>query len=87
MILAGAAGARKPCPVEDNGPKLGKQPFRRGRRGRRRGLPAGPGSDGFRLLHPPALALAVPAEEVKLRTDMNIYGVHALPVTWTDTAR
>ncbi|MEV5715396.1 cytochrome P450 [Amycolatopsis mediterranei] len=31
----------------------------------------------------PTLALAVPAEEVKLRTDMNIYGVHALPVTWT----
>jgi hypothetical protein len=31
----------------------------------------------------PALALAVPAEEVKLRTDMNIYGVHELPVTWT----
>ncbi|WP_103338180.1 cytochrome P450 [Amycolatopsis sp. CA-126428] len=30
----------------------------------------------------PALALAVPAEEVKLRTDMNIYGVHELPVTW-----
>ncbi len=31
----------------------------------------------------PTLALAVPAEEVKLRTDMNIYGVHELPVTWT----
>jgi cytochrome P450 len=30
----------------------------------------------------PALALAVPAGEVKLRTDMNIYGVHELPVTW-----
>ncbi|MEV4310732.1 cytochrome P450 [Actinocrispum sp. NPDC049592] len=30
----------------------------------------------------PALQLAVPAREVKLRTDMNIYGVHALPVTW-----
>ncbi|MGW6445449.1 cytochrome P450 [Lentzea sp. NPDC055074] len=30
----------------------------------------------------PALELAVPAREVKLRTDMNIYGVHALPVTW-----
>ncbi|WP_330184197.1 cytochrome P450 [Nocardia sp. NBC_01503] len=34
----------------------------------------------------PTLALAVPASEVPLRTDMNIYGVHALPVTWTDTA-
>lgn len=22
-------------------------------------------------------------DEVKLRTDMNIYGVHELPVTWT----
>ncbi|MDQ7810085.1 cytochrome P450 [Amycolatopsis sp. A133] len=31
----------------------------------------------------PTLALAVPAEEVKLRTDMNIYGVHELPVTWS----
>ncbi|GGN13771.1 cytochrome P450 [Lentzea pudingi] len=30
----------------------------------------------------PSLELAVPAREVKLRTDMNIYGVHALPVTW-----
>ncbi|MBW4717033.1 cytochrome P450 [Saccharothrix obliqua] len=34
----------------------------------------------------PDLALAVPAGDVKLRTDMNIYGVHELPVTWTDTA-
>ncbi|PSR63728.1 cytochrome P450 [Nocardia sp. MDA0666] len=34
----------------------------------------------------PTLALAVPAEAVRLRTDMNIYGVHALPVTWTDVA-
>ncbi|MGA6165253.1 cytochrome P450 [Amycolatopsis magusensis] len=34
----------------------------------------------------PDLALAVPADEVKLRTDMNIYGVHELPVTWTKTA-
>ncbi|KAA9165554.1 cytochrome P450 [Amycolatopsis acidicola] len=34
----------------------------------------------------PTLALAVPVDEVKLRTDMNIYGVHELPVTWTDTA-
>ncbi|MEA5364449.1 cytochrome P450 [Amycolatopsis sp., V23-08] len=31
----------------------------------------------------PTLELAVPADEVPLRTDMNIYGVHALPVTWT----
>ncbi|NKE57274.1 cytochrome P450 [Lentzea sp. PSKA42] len=30
----------------------------------------------------PTLELAVAAREVKLRTDMNIYGVHALPVTW-----
>ncbi|MGW3989559.1 cytochrome P450 [Streptomyces sp. NPDC004830] len=34
----------------------------------------------------PTLQLAVPAREVPLRTDMNIYGVHALPVTWTRTA-
>jgi cytochrome P450 len=31
----------------------------------------------------PSLHLAVEAREVKLRTDMNIYGVHALPVSWT----
>jgi len=30
----------------------------------------------------PTLALAVAADEVRLRTDMNIYGVHELPVTW-----
>ncbi|ANZ35641.1 cytochrome [Lentzea guizhouensis] len=30
----------------------------------------------------PTLQLAVAPGEVKLRTDMNIYGVHALPVTW-----
>ena len=30
----------------------------------------------------PTLSLAVPAGEVRLRTDMNIYGVHELPVTW-----
>ncbi|GIH19325.1 cytochrome P450 [Rugosimonospora africana] len=35
----------------------------------------------------PGLKLAVPAGEVRLRTDMNIYGVHELPVTWTETAR
>ncbi|QKV77082.1 cytochrome P450 [Amycolatopsis sp. Hca4] len=34
----------------------------------------------------PTLALAIPAEEVKLRTDMNIYGVHELPVTWIEPA-
>ncbi len=34
----------------------------------------------------PTLRLAVPAQEVKVRTDMNIYGVHELPVTWTETA-
>ncbi|MDI1446875.1 cytochrome P450 [Polyangium sp. 6x1] len=31
----------------------------------------------------PTLELAVPAGEVKLKTNMQIYGVHALPVTWT----
>lgn len=31
----------------------------------------------------PTLELAVPADQVELRTDMNIYGVHELPVTWT----
>lgn len=31
----------------------------------------------------PTLSLAVPAEQVPLRSDMNIYGVHELPVTWT----
>ncbi|MFG2284846.1 cytochrome P450 [Streptomyces sp. NPDC048595] len=35
----------------------------------------------------PTLQLAVPADEVRLRTDMNIYGVHELPVTWTQTAQ
>ncbi|MEU8682321.1 cytochrome P450 [Streptomyces sp. NPDC048611] len=35
----------------------------------------------------PTLELAVPADEVRLRTDMNIYGVHELPVTWTEPAR
>lgn len=43
------------------------------------------GFDGL-LRRFPTLRLAVPADEVKLRTDMNIYGVHALPVTWTETA-
>ena len=32
----------------------------------------------------PTLQLAVPAGEVRLRTNMNIYGVHELPVTWSD---
>ncbi|WP_033442030.1 cytochrome P450 [Saccharothrix sp. NRRL B-16314] len=40
------------------------------------------GFDGL-LRRFPTLELAVPADEVKLRTDMNIYGVHELPVTWT----
>ncbi|MEU8786660.1 cytochrome P450 [Streptomyces sp. NPDC048637] len=44
------------------------------------------GFDGL-LRRFPTLKLAVPAGEVKLRTDMNIYGVHELPVTWTETAR
>jgi cytochrome P450 len=35
----------------------------------------------------PTLELAVPAGEVRLRTNMQIYGVHELPVTWTETAR
>ncbi|WP_410658908.1 cytochrome P450 [Amycolatopsis sp. lyj-112] len=30
----------------------------------------------------PGLRLAVPADEVPLRTDSDIYGVHALPVAW-----
>jgi cytochrome P450/uncharacterized membrane protein len=39
---------------------------------------------GFRRLFErfPDLALAVPADQVLLRTDMAIYGVHTLPVTW-----
>lgn len=35
----------------------------------------------------PTLELAIPASEVRLKTDMNIYGVHELPVTWTEPAR
>ncbi|POX42729.1 cytochrome P450 [Streptomyces sp. Ru73] len=35
----------------------------------------------------PTLRLAIPADEVKLKTDMNIYGAHELPVTWTEAAR
>lgn len=30
----------------------------------------------------PTLRLAVPDEDVPLRHDANIYGVHRLPVTW-----
>ncbi|MBV9847875.1 MAG: cytochrome P450 [Kutzneria sp.] len=44
------------------------------------------GFDGL-LRRFPTLTLAIPAAEVKLRTDMNIYGLHELPVTWTDTMR
>jgi len=32
----------------------------------------------------PTLRLAVPPEDVPLRTNMNIYGVHQLPVTWDE---
>ncbi|TNC29487.1 cytochrome P450 [Amycolatopsis alkalitolerans] len=35
----------------------------------------------------PELRLAIPAGEVKLKADMNIYGVHELPVTWTAVRR
>ncbi|MCE6998432.1 cytochrome P450 [Saccharothrix sp. S26] len=35
----------------------------------------------------PTLRLAVAADEVRLRTDMNIYGVHELPVTWAQQDR
>lgn len=31
----------------------------------------------------PTLRLAVPADRVRLKSDMNLYGVHELPVTWT----
>jgi cytochrome P450 len=44
------------------------------------------GFDGL-LRRFPTLKLAIPASEVKLRTNMQIYGVHELPVTWTETAR
>jgi cytochrome P450 len=39
------------------------------------------GFDGL-LRRFPSLRLAVAANEVRLRTDMSIYGVHELPVTW-----
>ncbi|MFB7358204.1 cytochrome P450 [Streptomyces gardneri] len=32
----------------------------------------------------PSLRLDVPSDEVPLRTDMSIYGVHRLPVTWDE---
>ncbi|MBP2369530.1 cytochrome P450 [Pseudonocardia parietis] len=32
----------------------------------------------------PTLELAVPAGDVRLKTDMTIYGVHELPVTWVE---
>ncbi len=35
----------------------------------------------------PTLELAIPVADVRLRTDMNIYGVHELPVTWTEPPR
>ncbi|WP_406480897.1 cytochrome P450 [Streptomyces platensis] len=44
------------------------------------------GFDGL-LRRFPTLQLAIPADEVKLKTDMNIYGVHELPVTWTESTR
>jgi cytochrome P450 len=31
----------------------------------------------------PDLRLAIPSEDVSLRTDMLIFGVHSLPVTWS----
>ncbi len=30
----------------------------------------------------PTLRLAVDPADVRMRTDSNLYGVHALPVTW-----
>ena len=35
----------------------------------------------------PSLRLAVPLEQVRMRDDMLIYGVHELPVTWDDGPR
>ena len=35
----------------------------------------------------PSLRLAVPLGQVRMRDDMLIYGVHALPVTWDDDQR
>ena len=30
----------------------------------------------------PALKLAVPLEQIRFKDDMQIYGIHNLPVTW-----
>ncbi|MGY6021801.1 hypothetical protein [Streptomyces spinosirectus] len=38
------------------------------------------------LRRPLALQFAFPADELGLRTTMNIYGVHEPPVTWTQMA-
>ena len=35
----------------------------------------------------PSLRLAVPLEQVRMRDDMFIYGVHELPVTWDGEQR
>ena len=37
---------------------------------------------GELLTRLPRLRLAVPAEQVPLRNEMLIFGVHSLPVTW-----
>jgi cytochrome P450 len=39
---------------------------------------------GALLTRFPGLRLAVPPEQVRMRDDMAIYGVHELPVTWDD---
>jgi cytochrome P450 len=39
---------------------------------------------GALLTRFPSLRLAVPPEQVRMRDDMAIYGVHELPVTWDD---
>ncbi|MGW0464795.1 hypothetical protein ACWDX6_05895 [Streptomyces sp. NPDC003027] len=40
---------------------------------------------GWRITAPQGAArLDAPADEVPLRTDMNIYGVHRPPVTWDE---
>jgi cytochrome P450 len=39
---------------------------------------------GALLTRFPTLRLAVPPEQVRMRDDMAIYGVHELPVTWDD---
>jgi cytochrome P450 len=44
---------------------------------------------GFRALFErfPTLRLAVPLDQVPMRTDMFVYGVHELPVTWGEHDR